>query len=344
MLYSIARPFLFSLDPETAHDTTLKAADRLGALLSWAAPRITPCPVRVMGIDFPNPVGLSAGLDKNAAHIDALSKLGFGFIECGTVTPRGQPGNPKPRMFRLPQANALINRFGFNNLGVEAFLKNVADTQWRGILGINIGKNLDTPLEKAADDYAICFEKVYSAATYITVNISSPNTKGLRSLQQKSELDLLLGRIASLRAPLADRHGRRVPVALKISPDLDEAQIDAISSAVRTHGLDAVIATNTSTTREGVEGLNHAEEGGGLSGAPIRARATAVLARLSKSFAGEVPLIGNGGIMTGADAAEKFTAGASLVQLYTGLVYRGPALVGECVESFRHLQTAGARR
>lgn len=330
MLYRLLRPFLFSLDPETAHHLTLRSADAFASLLGT---RVVSKPARVMGIDFPNPVGLAAGLDKNAEHIDALSALGFGFIEVGTVTPRPQPGNPKPRIFRLPQANALINRFGFNNVGVDAFLVNVARARWRGVLGINIGKNFDTPLEKAADDYVHCLVKVYSAATYVTINISSPNTKGLRGLQGKSELENLLGRIASTREQLADKHGKRVPLALKVAPDLDETQIADIAAAVRANRMDAVIATNTSTSREGVEGLPHGAEQGGLSGAPIRARATYVLGALSRALGGEVPLIGAGGILSGADAREKFAAGASLVQLYTGLVYRGPALVAECAEA-----------
>ena len=327
MLYSLARPLLFSLDPETAHRFTLKSADLLGSLLGKPVPAR---PVRAMGLDFPNPVGLAAGLDKNAEHIDALGALGFGFIEVGTVTPRPQPGNPRPRLFRLPRANALINRFGFNNVGVDAFLANVRRARWRGVLGINIGKNFDTPLDKAADDYVLCLEKVYGAATYVTINISSPNTQGLRGLQEKSELDALLGKIAATRERLADHHGRRVPLALKVAPDLDATQIAGIAAAVRTHGVDAIIATNTSVSRDGVEGLPHATEQGGLSGGPIKARATAVLATLAGQFAGQVPLIGAGGILTAADAAEKFAAGASLVQLYTGLIYRGPALVGEC--------------
>lgn len=332
MLYRLLRPLLFSLEPETAHRFTLRSADLFAGLAGRSVPAD---PVRVMGIEFPNPVGLAAGLDKNAEHIDALAALGFGFIEVGTVTPRPQPGNPQPRLFRLPQANALINRFGFNNVGVDAFLGNVARTKWRGVLGINIGKNFDTPLEKAADDYVIGLEKVYTAATYVTINISSPNTKGLRGLQEKSELDALLGRIAGTRERLADRHGKQVPLALKVAPDLDQAQIADIAAAVRMHRIDAVIATNTSTSRDGVDGLAHANEQGGLSGAPIRARATAVLAALAKALGGEVALIGAGGIVSGADAKEKFAAGAALVQLYTGLVYRGPGLVAECAEAAR---------
>ncbi len=330
MLYSLVRPLLFSLDPETAHGLTLRGADLFGGLLGTTVP---PRPVRMMGIEFPNPVGLAAGLDKDAEHIDALAGLGFGFIEVGTVTPRPQPGNPKPRIFRLPGANALINRFGFNNVGVDAFLANVSRARWRGVLGINIGKNFDTPIEKAADDYVLCLEKVYTAASYVTINISSPNTKGLRGLQGKSELDDLLGRIASCRERLADTHGKRVPLVLKIAPDFEGTQVADIAAAVRAHRIDAVIATNTSLSREGVEGMAHATEQGGLSGAPIKARATAVLAAMARELAGEVPLIGAGGILKGRDAVEKREAGATLVQLYTGLVYRGPALVAECARA-----------
>ncbi|MSP97965.1 MAG: quinone-dependent dihydroorotate dehydrogenase [Betaproteobacteria bacterium] len=337
MLYRLLRPLLFSLDPETAHRLTLNGADLFGVLVRA---HITRQPMRVMGLEFPNPVGLAAGLDKNAEHIDALAALGFGFIEVGTVTPRPQPGNPKPRIFRLPGANALINRFGFNNVGVEAFLANVARTRWRGVLGINIGKNFDTPIETAADDYVLCLERVYAAASYVTINISSPNTKGLRGLQEKSVLDALLGQIAATRERLTDKHSKRVPLALKIAPDLDGAQIADIAAAVRAHRIDAVIATNTSVSREGVEGLPHAAEQGGLSGAPIRVRATQVLATLAGELAGEVPLIGAGGILSGADAVEKIAHGAALVQLYTGLVYRGPALVAECAQALRKAAAA----
>ena len=335
MLYALARPLLFALDAELAHQLTLELADaplRFGLLRVARAPGT---PVRVMGLDFPNAVGLAAGLDKNAAHVDALAKLGFGFLEVGTVTPRPQPGNAKPRLFRLPAAQALINRMGFNNVGVDEFVANLARASWRGVIGVNIGKNFDTPLEKAGDDYALCLERVYARASYVAINVSSPNTQGLRALQGKEELELLLARLAALRAPLAERHGRRVPLALKVAPDLDAGQVQPIADAVRRHGIDAVIATNTSISREGVAGLAGAEEAGGLSGAPIRARATAILATLSAALKGEVPLIGAGGILSGADAAQKIAAGASLVQLYTGLIYRGPDLVAECVRSVR---------
>jgi dihydroorotate dehydrogenase len=315
LLYALARPLLFALDPETAHTLTLELSDaplRFG-LLRAAHPPATP--LRAMGLDFPNPVGLAAGLDKSGAHVDALAKLGFGFIEVGTVTPRPQPGNPKPRLFRLPQAQALVNRMGFNSIGLDAFMENLGRASWRGVLGINIGKNADTPIERAADDYCACLERVYARASYVAVNVSSPNTKNLRELQEDRALDALLARLAALRQRLAERHGRRVPLALKVAPDLDAGQV----------------ATNTSVSREGVEGLRHANEAGGLSGAPIRARATAALAALAAALKGEALLIGVGGILRGADAVEKIKAGATLVQLYTGLVYRGPHLVSECI-------------
>jgi dihydroorotate dehydrogenase len=331
LLYALARPLLFALDPETAHALTLELVDaplRFG-LLRVARPPAAP--VRAMGLHFPNPVGLAAGLDKNGAHVDALAKLGFGFIEVGTVTPRPQPGNPKPRLFRLPSAQALVNRMGFNSVGLDAFMENLGRARWRGVLGINIGKNADTPIERAADDYAACLERVYARASYVAVNVSSPNTKNLRELQEDRALDALLARLVGLRARLAERYGRRVPLALKVAPDLDAAQVRAIADAVRRHGIDAVIATNTSVSREGVEGLRHANEAGGLSGAPIRVRALATLAALASALKGEAVLIGVGGIVRGVDAAEKIEAGATLVQLYTGLVYRGPDLVSECI-------------
>jgi dihydroorotate dehydrogenase len=288
-----------------------------------------------MGLKFPNPIGLAAGLDKDAEHIDALARMGFGFIEVGTVTPRPQPGNPRPRLFRIVERGAIINRFGFNNVGVDEFLRNVARAKWKGVLGINIGKNADTPAERAADDYAFGFEKVYSAASYVTINISSPNTKNLRDLQQDDQLNSLLRTLSERKARLAEKHGKRVPLALKIAPDLDEAQIRVIADAVRRHRIDAVIATNTSIGREGVEGLPHAGEAGGLSGAPIRTKSSEVLKKMHRHLKGEAALIGAGGVLSGADAAEKFAAGASLVQLYTGLVYRGPRLVAECASAFR---------
>ena len=288
-----------------------------------------------MGLEFPNPVGLAAGLDKDAAHIDALAALGFGFIEVGTVTPRPQPGNPRPRLFRIVEKEALINRFGFNNVGAEQLVRNIERARWRGILGINIGKNADTPPERAVEDYEIALEKVYAKASYVAVNISSPNTRGLRSLQEKESVENLLSRLSLKRKSLADKHGRLVPLALKVAPDLQGEEIRDIAAAVKRHRIDAVIATNTSLSREGVERLPHASEAGGLSGAPIRECATQVLRLFKKELQNEAVLIGAGGILSKEDAREKIGAGASLVQLYTGLVYRGPELVSECVSAFR---------
>jgi dihydroorotate dehydrogenase len=336
MLYDLARPVLFALDAETAHHLTL------AGLRAAAATRLLPAcpvpqgpPVRVMGLDFPNRVGLAAGLDKNGCCIDGLAALGFGFLEIGTVTPRPQPGNPRPRLFRLPERQALINRMGFNNDGVDTLVTNVRRARYRGILGINIGKNFDTPIERAADDYLACLRKVYELASYVTVNVSSPNTKDLRQLQGESELDSLLGTLKNEQAQLADRNGHYVPLALKVAPDLDTAQIGSIAGALRRHRIDAVIATNTTVSRQGVEGLPHAEEAGGLSGAPLFARATEVVAALAQQLQGEIPIIAAGGIVDGKTAHAKLEAGASLVQIYSGLIYRGPALVREAVAATR---------
>ena len=329
--YSLVRPLLFRLDPENAHNLTLHGLNLLqrsglsGLLASTPHVR----PRRVMGLDFPNPVGLAAGLDKDGMCIDALAALGFGFIEIGTVTPRPQPGNPRPRLFRLPQANAIINRMGFNNLGVDNLLENVRRARYRGILGINIGKNFDTPIERAAEDYLHGLRKVYEHAGYVTVNISSPNTKNLRQLQQADELGSLLGQIKEEQGKLAQRHGRYVPLALKIAPDLDTPQIIAIADLLLQHEIDGVIATNTTLSRAGVEGLPHGAESGGLSGAPVRVPSTSVVKQLSLALAGKIPVIGVGGIMSALDAQEKLAAGASLVQIYSGLIYRGPALISE---------------
>jgi len=336
-MYTLLRPLLFALDAESAHHLTLESlqiAARSGVLRPCLT-RAAPAPCRVMGIEFPNPVGLAAGLDKNGDYIDALAALGFGFLEIGTVTPRPQPGNPRPRMFRLPQARAVINRMGFNNHGVDALLANVRRMRYRGVLGINIGKNFDTPIESAADDYLVCLRKVYTSASYVTVNISSPNTKNLRQLQQSDELGLLLGALKDERARLADQHGRRVPLALKIAPDLDATQISAIADLLVEHGIDAVIATNTTLAKDAVAHLPHGAEAGGLSGAPLTSQAQAVTTQLAARLAGAVPIIGVGGIMNGADAAARIAAGASLVQVYTGLVYAGPALVGDCINAIR---------
>ena len=334
MLYALAQPLLFRLDGERSHDLALQSLALARRFGLTRAPRPLPGrAVHAMGLVFPNPVGLAAGLDKNGAFVDALASFGFGFIEVGTVTPRPQPGNPRPRLFRLPAARAVINRFGFNNLGVDALVANVAARRYPGVLGINIGKNFDTPIERAADDYLACLRKVYAHADYVTVNISSPNTANLRTLQAGDALDALLAAVTAERDALGARSGRRVPLAVKLAPDLDEAGVDAAADACLRHGVDAVIATNTTLSRDGVEGLPDAAEAGGLSGAPLRARATAVLRRLHAALAGRVTLVGVGGILSGSDAREKLDAGASLVQIYTGLVYRGPALVGEAVRA-----------
>jgi dihydroorotate dehydrogenase len=330
MLYTLARKALFRLDPETAHDLALKSLSALGpgaALLGAGAGAGEAR--RVMGIDFPNPVGVAAGLDKNGEYIDALSALGFGFVEVGTVTPRPQPGNPKPRLFRLEEHEALINRLGFNNHGVEKLLRNIERSSFRGVLGINIGKNADTPLERAADDYLACLDAVYARASYVTVNISSPNTKDLRQLQSGERLDALLGALMGRRSELARRHGVARPLLVKVAPDLDDGQIEAIAGLALAHGVDGLIATNTTVDRESVAGHRLGQEGGGLSGKPLFARSTRVLARLAAALQGRVPLVGVGGILSGADARAKIDAGASLVQIYTGFIYRGPALIGE---------------
>ena len=286
-----------------------------------------------MGITFPNAVGLAAGLDKNGAVIDAMASLGFGFIEIGTITPRPQPGNPKPRLFRVKQAQGIINRFGFNNLGVDHLIANVKAAQYKGVLGINIGKNFDTPMENAVDDYLICMQKVYAHATYITVNISSPNTKNLRALQEKTALSQLLLKLKAEQTKLADQHGRYVPITLKIAPDLALEQVNEIADLLLEHRIDGVIATNTTLSREQVEGMENAEESGGLSGAPVRDKSTLVISQLSQRLQGALPIIGVGGILTGADAVEKIAVGASLVQVYSGLIYKGPQLVRDICKS-----------
>jgi dihydroorotate dehydrogenase len=332
MLYPLVRPLLFSLDAETAHELTLAALRLYGRVLPPAGIDERDG-TDVMGLHFPNRIGLAAGLDKNGEAIDGLARLGFGFIEIGTITPRAQPGNARPRMFRLPEAQAIINRMGFNNHGVDALVANVQAARYRGILGINIGKNADTPMERAADDYLQCLDKVYSHASYVTVNISSPNTRDLRQLQGASELDALLGALKSRQEVLAQRHGRYVPVALKIAPDLEPGQITDIADALRRHRIDAVIATNTTISRDKVQGLRYAEQQGGLSGAPVFDAATAVVAALSSQLAGELPIIAAGGVLSATTARAKMAAGASLVQLYSGLIYRGPELVTECIRA-----------
>ena len=327
--YSLLRPLLFSLSPETAHNLSLNALDQT-ARLGLMRQTLPADPVTVMGINFPNRVGLAAGLDKDGAHIDALASMGFGFIEIGTVTPKPQPGNPLPRLFRLPAHGALINRFGFNNLGVDNLVNNVKSSQFvknGGIVGINIGKNATTPIDRANDDYLMALDAAYAHAHYVTINISSPNTQNLRSLQQDDALEALLAGLKDRQQRLSDQHGRYVPLALKIAPDLDDLQIDAIASAVRRHHFDAVIATNTTLERAAVMGDPNAGETGGLSGKPVFAKSTAVLAQLRDKLAGELPLIGVGGIASGDDAIAKREAGAELVQIYTGLIYQGPALI-----------------
>ncbi len=338
--YAWVRPWLFSLEPETAHKVTFGVVDQLQKLkvLSKLVPEVEACPVTVMGLKFPNPVGLAAGLDKNAAHLDGLGALGFGFLEVGTVTPKPQPGNPQPRMFRLPKANALINRLGFNNEGVAALLNNVRASQYTGILGINIGKNAATPVEQAQNDYLSALRDVYPYASYVTVNISSPNTKNLRDLQGGDALDGLLEALRDEREKLSDEHGVRRPMALKIAPDLDNDQIDAIADRLVQFGFDGIIATNTTITRDAVQGLDHSQEAGGLSGQPVREMSLHVIDRLNRRLQGAIPIIGVGGIINGQDAAEKIQAGASLVQIYTGLIYKGPALISECVGSILDLK------
>lgn len=330
MIYPLARSVLFAFPPETAHHLSLAGislAERLGFLALM--PPVPEAPVEVMGLRFPNPVGLAAGLDKNGDHIDGLAALGFGFIEIGTVTPRPQPGNPMPRLFRLPEARAIINRMGFNNLGVDHLVRQVEQCRYQGILGINIGKNFDTPLEKAADDYLACLDKVYAHASYVTVNISSPNTKGLRNLQSGEALAALLEPLKNRQAQLASRHGRHVPLAVKIAPDLEPADVEVVAEQLLRFEIDAVIATNTTLGRGGVEHLPHGNEAGGLSGLPVRAASTKVLRELTAALGGKLAVIGVGGISDGASAAEKIQAGADLVQVYTGFIYEGPQLLRE---------------
>lgn len=328
MSYSLVRNLLFTLPPETAHHVSLSSislAERLGMTRVW--PAIPSQPVTAMGLTFPNPVGLAAGLDKNGDHIDGLAALGFGFIEIGTVTPRPQPGNPQPRLFRLPEATAIINRMGFNNLGVDHLVGQVERMRYKGILGINIGKNFDTPVERAVEDYLICLDKVYAHASYVTVNISSPNTQGLRSLQSEDALAALLEPLKNRQQQLATQHGRHVPLVVKIAPDLTPEDVAVIAAQLRRFEIDGVIATNTTISREAVKGLPHAEETGGLSGAPVREASTRVVRELVERLEGALPVIGVGGITDGETAAEKVKAGAALVQVYTGFIYKGPALL-----------------
>ena len=338
--YALARPALFSLDAEAAHNLTLRTLQKaynckLTRSLMASRPSL---PTSLMGLNLRNPIGLAAGLDKNGAHIDALGNLGFGFVEVGTVTPLAQPGNAQPRMFRLPKSQALINRLGFNNQGLAAFIANVKNSEWRkqgGILGLNIGKNAITPIERAVDDYLLGLEGVYAHADYITVNISSPNTQNLRALQGQDELAQLLLPLQEKRKALADQHGHAVPMVVKIAPDLSTEQVDVIAELLPRYGVDGVISTNTTLSRDAVKGQAHAEETGGLSGPPVHALSLQVIARLRQQLGADYPIIGVGGIASGQQAKEKIQAGAQAVQLYTGLIYRGPALINECVQALK---------
>ena len=342
--YALARRFLFGLDAETAHELTMASLARTqGTPLSalYCSTKVND-PIELAGLKFSNRVGLAAGLDKNARCIDGLAAMGFGFVEVGTVTPKAQPGNPKPRMFRLPEASALINRLGFNNDGLDAFLANVQKSSVRKpeakstlLLGLNIGKNAATPIENAVDDYLICLDGVYPHADYVTVNISSPNTKNLRALQSDEALDALLGRIAERREVLARQHGKRVPIFVKIAPDLDGAQVGEIAATLKRHAMDGVVATNTTLSRDAVKGLRHAEETGGLSGAPVLEASNRVIGQLRAALGTGFPIIGVGGVMSGLDAVSKIRAGADVVQIYTGLIYQGPGLVSEAANAIK---------
>ncbi|WP_313296237.1 quinone-dependent dihydroorotate dehydrogenase [Diaphorobacter sp.] len=343
--YSLARPILFNMDPEKAHDLTmdmLSKGQRTPLQWAWCHQTVSD-PIELAGLRFPNRVGMAAGLDKNARAIDALAAMGFGFVEVGTVTPKPQPGNPKPRMFRLPAANALINRLGFNNEGLDAFIRNVQLSQVRAqgkpmLLGLNIGKNAATPIEEATSDYLICLEGVYPHADYVTVNISSPNTKNLRALQSDEALDALLAAIAEHREQLSTTHQRRVPIFVKIAPDLDEAQVRLIAATLTRHGMDGVIATNTTISREAVQGMPHAEETGGLSGAPVLAASNRVITQLRAELGSAYPIIGVGGVMSAQDAVSKIRAGANVVQIYTGLIYQGPELVSNAAKAIKAMK------
>lgn len=340
MLYPLARSLMFRFDPETSHEValhTMNIASDLGFHKLMGAAELSD-PVEVMGLSFPNRVGLAAGLDKNGIAVDGLAAMGFGFVEVGTVTPRPQAGNPKPRLFRLPEQNAIINRMGFNNDGVDHLLQNLQKSTYKGILGINIGKNKDTPNEKANDDYLYCMRKVYDRASYITVNVSSPNTPGLRTLQYGESLNSLLDALKSEQVRQAKLHDRYVPIAVKIAPDMEEEEFELVASSLKAYEMDAVIATNTTLSREGVEGSPFAQEAGGLSGAPVRNKSTRAIRVLANALDGALPIIGVGGITEGFDAAEKIEAGASLVQIYSGFIYHGPQLVTDSVRAIQALK------
>jgi len=340
-MYSLIRKALFLTDPETAHGLALESL-RLGygVGVTHLLCKTRRLPVTVMGLQFPNPVGMAAGMDKNGDYIDALGSLGFGFIEVGTVTPRPQPGNPKPRIFRLEKANAMINRLGFNNKGVDHLVQQVKKHRFNGILGINIGKNFDTPNDKAADDYLICLEKVYAYADYITINISSPNTRGLRDLQDSEQLNSLLSALNSKRLELTDKFQKRVPLVVKVAPDLEDKQIPVMAGIVVQNEFDGLIATNTTISRDAVKGMRYADQQGGLSGSPVKDLANHVLTGFRAHLPAEIALIGTGGITTGADATEKMQLGADLVQFYTGFVYRGPDLLDDCLNAIEAQRSA----
>ena len=343
--YALARPILFNMDPEKAHELTmdmLAKGQRTPLQWAWCSATVND-PIELAGLKFPNRVGMAAGLDKNARVIDGLAAMGFGFVEVGTVTPKGQPGNAKPRMFRLPAANALINRLGFNNEGLDAFIRNVKRSQTRAqgkpmLLGLNIGKNAVTPIEEATSDYLICLEGVYPHADYVTVNISSPNTKNLRALQSDEALDGLLSAISERREQLAAQHQRRVPIFVKIAPDLDESQVALIAATLKRNGMDGVIATNTTISREAVKGMAHAEETGGLSGSPVLEASNRVIAQLRAELGSGYPIIGVGGILSAEDAVSKIRAGADVVQIYTGLIYKGPELVTQAAQAIKNMK------
>lgn len=333
MLYRLLRPLLFALDPETAHTLSLSALRRLHNFGLLSGRSFACKPRKIMGLEFPNPVGLAAGLDKDGAYIDTLAKLGFGFIEVGTVTPRPQPGNPRPRLFRLPQAQAIINRMGFNNHGVDHLIENIKRSHFRGILGINIGKNFDTPLDKAIEDYVFCFRQVYRYASYVTINISSPNTLNLRQLQNTTELERLLHHLKTAQTELSDQYGKYTPLVIKIAPDLESSQLEAIALLLLKYRIDGVIATNTTISRQNLEHLPLSKEIGGLSGAPLKPLSTNVIKKLHVLLQDTIPIIGVGGIMSAEDAKEKIAAGANLIQIYTGLIYHGPDLIRHSVNA-----------
>lgn len=334
-MYKLMRNAMFKLDAEKAHHLGLSglAAMEMTGLSSLIYPKVATSPVRVMGLDFPSPVGLAAGLDKNGDYIEALAAVGFGFVEIGTVTPRPQPGNPKPRLFRVPEAEGIINRMGFNNLGVDHLVEQVKIAQTDALIGINIGKNFDTPVENAVDDYLIGLNKVYSYADYVTINISSPNTPGLRTLQFGESLNQLLSTLKEQQTALSQQHQRYVPMAVKVAPDLAAHEVEELAQAFAQHEIDAVIATNTTMSRLGVEGLPNGDEAGGLSGRPVFEKSTEVVRQFKQALPENLPIIAAGGIMSGEDALEKLDAGASLVQIYSGFIYQGPKLVSDIVSS-----------